>query len=253
MSRDILALDNRVALVTGGSRGIGYAIAEQLIQLGAEVVITGRTESTLVEASNALGSKAHYRLNDIDDSESRETLLADIESHIGPLEILVNNAGRHCKKPAIETSDEEFRKVLETNLVAVFGISRAALHFMMPRGRGSIINISSMSALFGLPQVVAYSSSKTGMLGLTRTLASECSASGVRINAIAPGFIETQMFEEAMKKDPQRRGKILSRTPMNRFGRPEDIAHAAAFLASDASAFITGVCLPVDGGNSIGF
>lgn len=253
MNDDVYSLRDRVALVTGGSRGIGLAVAERYLQLGASVVITGRDEESLKSATAALGDNAHYRVSDIDDLDKHEALLADIESQVGPLDILVNNAGRHCKKPALETTDEEFRSVLETNLVAVFGLSRAALSRMMPRGSGSIINISSMSAIFGLPGVVAYSSSKTGLLGLTRTLASECSASGVRINSIAPGFIETEMFAQAMQKDPARRDKILSRTPMNRLGSPDDIAHAAAFLASDAAAFITGVCLPVDGGNSIGF
>jgi len=124
---------------------------------------------------------------------------------------------------------------------------------MIPNKNGSIINISSMSAIFGLTEVVAYSSSKTALLGLTRTLASEYSHHGIRINAIAPGFIESKMFLDIMEKDPARKAKILDRTPSKRFGQPSDIGKAAGFLASDASAFITGVCLPVDGGNSIGF
>ena len=124
---------------------------------------------------------------------------------------------------------------------------------MIPRSKGSIINISSMSALYGMTEVVAYSSSKSALIGLTRTLASEYALTGIRVNAIAPGFIESKMFLEIMEKDPVRKKKILERTPMGCFGRPEDIGNAAAFLASDAAAFITGVVLPVDGGNSIGF
>lgn len=253
MTANPYALEGKTALITGGSRGIGLGIAERFIDLGATVVITGRDSQTLAAACDQLGPCSHFRVSDIDDCASHEGLLDELESCFGSIDILVNNAGRHCKKPCLETTDEEFRAVLETNLVSVFSLSRACLKRMMPQGMGSIINISSMSALFGLPQVVAYSSSKTGLLGLTRTLASECSGSGVRINAVAPGFIESRMFLDIMEKDPARKARILARTPMERFGTPEDIGHATAFLASDAAAFITGVCLPVDGGNSIGF
>jgi gluconate 5-dehydrogenase len=124
---------------------------------------------------------------------------------------------------------------------------------MLKRGTGSVINISSMSALFGLPQVSAYSSSKTALLGLTRTLAAEYSGQGVRFNCIAPGFIESKMFREIMDKDPARERKILERTPAGRVGTAEEIGYAAVFLAADASQFITGICLPVDGGAAIGF
>ena len=254
MDSQVFSLEGKVALVTGGSRGIGYSLARQFQSLGAHVFITGRGEESLQRAGDKLGGTAAFRVSDVDDASQHESLLDDIESETGrALDILVNNAGRHCKKPAIETTDEEFLKVLETNLLSVFSLSRAALGRMMPRGCGSIINISSMSALYGLPQLVAYGSSKTGLLGLTRTLASECSGSGVRINAIAPGFIKTGMFEKALEADPERRNRILSRTPMGRFGEPHDIAFAAAYLASDAASYVTGICLPVDGGNSIGF
>jgi len=249
----INTLVGKIALITGGSRGIGLGIAKRYVQLGATVVITGRDGNTLDQACQQLGGSGHFRVADINDHAEHAALLEEIEVNIGPLDILVNNAGQHCKKPAVDTTEEEFRAVLEANLVSIFSLSRQCLQRMMPRGQGSIINISSMSALFGLPQVVAYSSSKTGLLGLTRTLASECSVTGVRINAIAPGFIESKMFLEIMEKDPARKERILARTPMGRFGTPEDIGHAAAFLASDAASFITGVCLPVDGGNSIGF
>lgn len=246
-------LEGRVALVTGGSRGIGRAIAAQFIALGATVIVTGREQDTLATVCADLGEACHYRINDIADCASHDALLSDIERSIGPLDVLVNNAGRHSKKPSLEATEEDMRAVLETNLVGLFSLTRSALQQMMPRGRGSIINISSMSALFGLPQVAAYASSKTGLLGLTRTLASEYSSSGVRINAIAPGFIESRMFLDIMARDPEREARILTRTPMGRFGKAEDVARAAAFLASDASDFITGICLPVDGGNSIGF
>ena len=176
-----------------------------------------------------------------------------IEKEIGPIEILVNNAGIHNKKPSIEVTDAEFHMVMDTNINSVFALTRTVLKYMMPRGKGSVISISSMAALFGITQVVAYSSAKTALLGMTRSLASEYSHTGVRFNAIAPGFIETKMFLDIMEKDPMRKEKILSRTPARRFGTTEDVAYAAVYLASDVSNFITGICLPVDGGNSIGF
>lgn len=253
MDNNPYSLRGKIALVTGGSRGIGLGIAGQLLALDATVVITGREPAVLDAVSAELGDACHYRVSDIDDCDNHGALVDDIESSLGAVDILVNNAGRHCKKPSLETTDDEVRAVLETNLVSLFSLTRQCLERMMARGSGSIINISSMSALYGLPQVAAYSSSKAGLLGLTRTLASECSGSGVRINAIAPGFIESKMFLDIMAQDPERKAKILARTPMNRFGQPEDVAHAVAFLASDAAAFITGVCLPVDGGNAIGF
>ncbi|HBY87124.1 MAG TPA: 3-oxoacyl-ACP reductase [Colwellia sp.] len=247
------SLNSKVALITGGSRGIGYGIAEQFILAGATVIITGRNGSTLKLACQQLGKNAHYRINDMNEPTQRQQLVDELENAFGHIDILVNNAGAHCKKPALETTEAEFSAVLETNLIGVFSLSKLCLQYMIPRGVGSIINISSMSALFGLPQVAAYSSSKSGLLGLTRTLASEYSGTGVRINAIAPGFIESKMFLDIMAEDPQREERILQRTPMKRFGSPTDIGHAATFLASEAASFITGICLPVDGGNSIGF
>ncbi len=253
MDNTAYSLGGKTALITGGNRGIGLGIARRFVELGATVIITGRDQHALLAVSSQLGEACHFRISDIDDCKAHEELLDELEHSVGAIDILVNNAGRHCKKPSVDTTAEEFRAVLETNLVSLFSLTRHCLQRMMPRGGGSIINISSMSAIYGLPQVVAYSSSKSGLLGLTRTLASECSCSGVRINAIAPGFIESKMFLDIMDKDPERKARILARTPMNRFGQPEDIAHAAAFLASDGASFITGICLPVDGGNAIGF
>jgi NAD(P)-dependent dehydrogenase (short-subunit alcohol dehydrogenase family) len=251
--KHIFDLEGKVALVTGGSEGIGYGIAEQFIGLGARVVITGRTEEKLNAAKEKLGGSCYTGVNNVTEEDTHPGLIDRIEKEIGPLSILVNNAGRHLKKPSLEVTDSEFQEVMHTNVNAVFSLTRAALKVMMPRRKGSVINISSMSALYGLTQVVAYSSSKTALLGMTRTLASEYSHTGVRINAIAPGFIESKMFLSIMEKDPARKQKILNRTPAGRFGTASDIGKAAAFLASDASEFITGICLPVDGGNSIGF
>ena len=249
----VFDLTGKIALVTGGSAGIGLGIARQLISLNATVIITGRSADKLSEARQELGDRCVAMVNDVTDKASHRELIQHIETTIGPISTLVNNAGVHCKKPSIDTTDHEFQAVLDTNVLSVFALTREVLTYMIPRGNGSIINISSMSALYGLSQVVAYSSSKTALLGMTRTLATEYSHTGVRFNAIAPGFIESAMLLGIMEKDPARKAKVLGRTPMGRFGQAADIGKAVAFLASDAADFITGVCLPVDGGNSIGF
>ena len=250
---NIFNLTNKVALVTGGGSGIGLGIARQFIHSGAKVVITGRNPEKLQEARNELGENCFVIQNDVTDKSSHPALIRQIENEIGPIDVLVNNAGMHSKVSSLEMEDDAFQKIIDINLNSVFALSREVLKKMVPRGRGSVINISSMSALYGLPQIAAYSSSKTALLGLTRALASEFSYSGVRINAIAPGFIESEMLNKVMKKDPERKQKVLGRTPMRRFGTPDEIGHSAVFLASDASKFITGICLPVDGGNAIGF
>jgi NAD(P)-dependent dehydrogenase (short-subunit alcohol dehydrogenase family) len=246
-------LTGKTALITGGAEGIGLGTARVFINLGAKVVITGRTQKKLQEAQKSLGSCCLVFQNDITDKSAHGDLLAFIEKEAGALDVLVHNAGMHSKKPSLEVTDEEFQAVVDTNLNSVFALTRSALKDMIRRERGSVIFISSMAALYGLEKVIAYASSKTALLGMTRALASEYSHTGVRFNAIAPGFIESKMLASAMDDDPERKSKVLKRTPAGRFGKPEEIGMAAAFLASDASKFITGVCLPVDGGNAIGF
>lgn len=251
--KDKFELTNKVALITGGGSGIGLGIAAAYIALGAKVAITGRNITKLEAAKLALGDHCFIYVNDVTQKDTHEKLVETIEKEVGPIEILVNNAGIHNKKSSIEVTDAEFQMVMDTNINSVFALTRTVLKYMMPREKGSVISISSMAALFGITQVVAYSSAKTALLGMTRSLASEYSHTGVRFNAIAPGFIETKMFLDIMEKDPKRKEKILSRTPARRFGTTEDVAYAAVYLAADVSNFITGVCLPVDGGNSIGF
>lgn len=246
-------LTDKIALITGGAEGIGLGTASVFISLGAKVIITGRTLETLQEAQNSLGRNCLIYQNDITDKTSYGDLLAYIEKEAGALDILVHNAGKHLKKPSLEVTDQEFQSVMDTNLHSVFALTRTLLKGMIQRKRGSVIFISSMAALYGLEKVIAYSSSKTALLGMTRALASEYSHTGVRFNAIAPGFIESKMLAKAMENDPERKSKVLMRTPAGRLGKPEEIGMAAAFLACDASKFITGVCLPVDGGNAIGF
>jgi NAD(P)-dependent dehydrogenase (short-subunit alcohol dehydrogenase family) len=249
----VFSLAGRVALITGGGTGIGLEIARCMVLAGATVIITGRRESVLQESAADLGVGAHFLVNDVTDLNSIEGLVEQVEATYGPLDILVNNAGINMKKPALEVTDEDFSRIIHTNLNAVFALTRAAAKRMVARRSGTILMISSMAAYYGIDRVVAYAASKSAVEGMVKVLASEFSAQGVRVNAIAPGFIETEMSRTAMNSDPDRRDRAMRRTPMGKFGRPEDIGQAAVFLASDAARYITGVSLPVDGGNSIGF
>ena len=246
-------LDGQRALITGGGAGLGLAIARAMLESGAGVVLTGRTEQTLRNASGGLGERAHYVVHDVTDLPAIPALIEDIERRLGPLDILVSNAGNHLKKPAVETADAEFADVIATHLSGAFALSRECGRRMMERGRGSIVLVLSMAALFGIPQVSAYTAAKTGLLGLTRGLATEFSPHGVRVNAIAPGWIDTAMTRAAHEGDPARRAKVLQRTPLGRLGDPADVGYAAVYLCSPAARFVTGIVLPVDGGASIGF
>ncbi|MEA5141060.1 SDR family NAD(P)-dependent oxidoreductase [Arcicella rigui] len=249
----MFSLQGKIALITGGGSGIGFAIAQCMIQAGAKVVITGRREQMLNEAVSALGENAFYFVNDVTDLERLEDLVDQVETEIGEIDILVNNAGINMKKFAVEVTDEEFSRIVNTNLNAVFALTRACAKRMLPRKKGSILMISSMAAYYGIDRVVAYTASKCGVEGMVKALAMEFSTQNVRVNAIAPGFIETAMSKTAMNSDPARKHKALDRTPMGYFGQPEDIGMAAVFLSSDEAKYITGASLPVDGGNSIGF
>jgi len=253
MQTEPFTLKGDVALVTGGATGIGLAIAGALAKQGARVVIAGRRQDVLDEACAALGEAASSRNYDVTHYAEAPALIADIARNEGAVSILVNNAGVHLKKPAEEITEEEFAGILNVHLIGAHALSRAAYVGMKEHGRGSIVYIASMASLFALPKTLAYSAAKTGMLGVVRTLASEWSPHGIRVNAIAPGWIETAMMRQAVDADPERKAKILGRTPMGCFGQPEDIGWAAAYLCSPSARFITGICLPVDGGASIGF
>lgn len=247
------SLEGKLALVTGGGTGIGLGITQAFIQAGARVVIAGRRIDVLREACESLGSSAVAAVLDVSDPASLPSAVAAIESEHGAIDILVNNAGINQKKASLEVSDEEFQKIIQTNLNGLFALTREVVKHMLPRGKGAILNITSMAALYGLPSVAAYCSSKSAVLGLTRELASEFSPHGIRVNSIAPGFIESEMTRKALDADPARKRRVFERTPMGRMGKPIEIGNAALFLCSDASSFVTGVNLAVDGGNSIGF
>jgi gluconate 5-dehydrogenase len=247
-------LDGEVALITGGATGLGFGMARSFVAAGARVVLAGRREKELRNAVAALGSAASQVAHDVTDFDRADELVeaATRAAGVGP-SILINNAGVHLKKPALETSPEEFLNVLNTHVIGAHALTRAVLPGMIGRKHGSVIFIASMASLFGIPKVIAYSAAKSAYVGMVRTLASEVSADGVRVNAIAPGWIDSQMMRKALDGDPARRDKILGRTPLNRFGEAADIGWAAVYLCSPAAKFVTGVVLPVDGGVSIGF
>ena len=249
---ETFSLAGEVALITGGGTGIGRAVAECMHAAGATVVVAGRREGELAATASALGERAHYRVHDVTAFAATPTLVADITSAIGPVTCLVNNAGVHLKKDAVETSVEEFQRVLDTHLLGAHALTAAVGPGMLARKHGTILFTASMASIFGIPKVIAYTAAKTAMVGIVKALSTELSPAGIRVNAIAPGWIETDMLRQALAADPAREAKILGRTPMNRFGRTTDIGWAAAFLASPAAAFITGVTLPVDGGASSG-
>ncbi|REL38117.1 SDR family oxidoreductase [Rhodohalobacter sp. SW132] len=253
MLKTFYNFEGKLVLVTGGGSGLGLGISKIFIEAGASVVITGRGEEKLKKACNAMGESASYIVNDITELDSLPGLVEKIESEIAPIDILVNNAGINLKKHTRDVSDKEFNDIIQTNLNGLFSLSREVASRMMKRESGVILNITSMAAIYGIPQVTAYTASKTGLLGLTRALAVDLSPHGIRVNAIAPGFIDSPMLRKAFDSDPDRANRVLERTPMKKLGEPEDIATAALFLTSDAAKFITGVNLPVDGGNSIGF
>lgn len=245
--------NKRVAIVTGGGSGLGFAIAEKFTQAGIETVIAGRDKEKLHAAKEKLGKHCHGMVCDVSDLPSIPGFVNDVLEQFGQIDILVNNAGINRKKEITEVTDQEFTEVITTNLTAVFAMSREVVKHMLERKSGCIINISSMAAQYGLPKVIAYSASKTAIDGMTRAMAVELGPKGIRINAIAPGFIYSEMTAKALDTDPERKSKVFNRTPMGYMGQPSDIGDAALFLASDAAKYITGVVLPVDGGNSIGF
>jgi gluconate 5-dehydrogenase len=216
-------------------------------------VITGRREEPLKQACSELGAQSSYIQHDVTDLPSIPALVDQVETRYGGLDILVNNAGINKKVPAVDTSDADLQQIVQTHLFGSFALSRECGRRMIARANGSIIMIVSMTALFGVPGVSAYGAAKSALLGLTRLLAVEFSPHNVRVNAIAPGWIDSAMSRKAFEGDPARKQRILSRTPMARIGEPEDVGEAAVFLCSPAAKFITGVVLPVDGGVSIGF
>ena len=247
------SLAGKVALVTGANTGIGQAIAVALAEAGADVAVAGRSDpAETVAAITALGRKALAISADFSSTEPVARVIAETLAAFGRIDILVNNAGIIRRTDAIDFSEEDWDAVVDTNLKTLFFLSQAAARTMLERGpdgqsRGKIINIASLLSFQGGVRVPAYTAAKSGVAGLTKALANEWAAKGVQVNAIAPGYIETNNTA-ALQADAARNRQISERIPAGRWGRPEDIAGAAVFLASPASDYVTGHVLAVDGG-----
>ena len=237
---DFCSLEGRTALVTGGSRGIGRAIAAELANAGAQVVVGYRSGAEEAEGvASEIGGKAVQA--DVSDPEEAKRLVDEA----GDVDVLVNNAGVTRDGLLVRMPDEDWRNVLDTNLGGTFNTCRAASRGMMKRRSGAIVNISSVVGVHGNPGQTNYAASKAGIIGFTKALARELGSRGVRANVVAPGYIATRLTNELPE---ELRQTMLANTPLGRFGEPQDIAGAVRFLCSDAAAFVTGEVLLVDGG-----
>lgn len=243
-------LTGRVAIVTGAGRGLGRAIAQTLAASGASIVAASRTRSevqSLCEEIQAAGGRSAAVVADCTDENSCDELVAQAVERMGRLDILINNAGINIRKPVLELTSAEFRSVLETNLFGYFYCARAAGRVLCGQNWGKVVNVSSIFGRVGMPTQAAYASSKGAIEQLTRILAIEWAPSNVQVNAIAPAYIETDLTRPLFE-DPARRELITRRTPMGRWGQPNEVTGAAVFLASSASDYITGHVVAIDGG-----
>jgi 2-dehydro-3-deoxy-D-gluconate 5-dehydrogenase len=241
-------LSGRVAIVTGANTGIGQGIAIALAEAGADVALVGRTpaEETAEEVRRA-GRKAAIVHADLSTIAPVQGVVQRTTAELGGVDILVNNAGIIRRADALDFSEEDWDAVIDTNLKSVFFLSQAVARHMVEQGRGKIINIASMLSFQGGIRVPSYTASKSGVAGLTKLLANEWAAKGINVNAIAPGYIATSNTA-ALQDDEVRNRQILERIPAGRWGKPSDLAGAAVFLASDASDYVHGHILAVDGG-----
>ena len=246
---DLFSLAGRTALITGANTGIGQGIAVALATAGADIVAVGRSAPAETAALvRAAGRRFHPIEADLREALQAAEIVRQAVQHMGPLDILVNNAGTIRRNEALEFTEDEWDEVLNVNLKAAFFLSQAVAKHMLERGRGGkIINIASMLSFQGGIRVASYTASKSGIAGVTRLLANEWAAKGINVNAIAPGYIATNNTS-ALRADEARNREILARIPAGRWGRPDDLAGAAVFLASSASDYVHGAILAVDGG-----
>ncbi|HXT80070.1 MAG TPA: SDR family oxidoreductase [Acetobacteraceae bacterium] len=241
------SLSGRLALVTGSSRGIGWAIAQGLAGAGARVILHGRDQNRLAARAAELPAAAGALAFDVGDTAAMRAAFERLKAEHGRLDILVNNAGVIPRKPVLETSDEDWHAVIDSNLSAYFRLSREAARLMVPAGRGRIIMVSSIMGIVARPTIPGYITAKAGLHGMVRALAVELAQYRITVNAIAPGFVPTDATD-VLHKDPKFNEWISGRAPLGRWGEPTEIAGPAVFLASDAASYVTGHVLVVDGG-----
>ncbi|MFL5256472.1 MAG: SDR family NAD(P)-dependent oxidoreductase [Rhodopila sp.] len=247
-------LSGKVAVITGGNGGIGLGMARGIASLGAHIVIAGRNEEKAVAALKALhdmGTEASFSVADVTKKADCEALIDAAVKRHGHVDILVNNAGTSVRKMPEDLSEDEWHHVLDTNLTSAFFCSQAAHPVMAKQGGGKMINIGSMMSLFGAPYAVAYASSKGGIVQMSRAMATAWAKDNIQVNAVLPGWIDTDLTRRARQQVSGLHDSVEKRTPHGRWGVPDDMAGIAAFLASPASDFVTGTAIPVDGGFSI--
>lgn len=253
-TRSPFDLDGSIALVTGSSRGIGNILARALARAGARVILNGvdpqRLEAAAAALSREVGAPVASRAFDVTDEAAVEDAVAWAESEVGPVEILVNNAGVQHREPLLEVSRRDWDRVITVDLTSAFLVGRAAARAMVGRGHGKIINIASVQADLARPTIAPYTAAKGGLRNLTRAMAAEWARSGLQINAIAPGYIHTEMTQ-ALVDDEEFNAFITGRTPAARWGTPDDLGGPAVWLASHASDFVNGQVIFVDGGMTV--
>ena len=250
MTRPNFDLSGRRALVTGASRGIGQSIAVALAEAGTDVAVTARSVDGLSETRaliEATGRRCVALAQDVRDVEACRTVTAEAAEQLGGLDILVNNAGFENVRPSLDVDEELWESILATNLKGAFFCAQAAGRIMAAGGGGAIVNLCSLTSYVGVPTAAPYGASKSGLLGVTRALATEWAPHNIRVNAIAPGYFRTAMTEVFYENDDWQ-AQMLDKIPQRRFGKDSDIGGVAVFLCSDAAAYVTGHCIPVDGG-----